>query len=487
MSRAEKAQKLARGNKQQTYRARARRYARNVLCRSQFPAIRTSGEAFLKISDYKMRKYHRGIFEDYCTFIERHCILNINEQTQMKLMPYQLLLIYAAVECKNIDTVLCLVPRKNGKSTLLGALANTHLVLSKDPKPEIYSIAPTKDLAHQIYVTTMVMASAWKQTDKDRYGKYIQAGERAIKNLKNKGYVKKRVGSNPTALNAMQFSLALVDESAEMKDECLDAVQSGQNIALELQSIVMITTAYDRVNCKFLKMCDQCVKDWDEGTDTSIFPILFMPPYRNEEKIDADDPKVWEELNPAWGVGQNLQSLTKQRKNLSDVEFKRKHLNLFGLENAQRLMTNEERNACYQLDNSEFEDIFRNNPISVGIDLGLKASMTGLALCAKVEDTFYVRVWNYTSKIAYTERLKERHLHFLMEEEKKGNLIIDGENTQHYLKLIERIGQIEQDYAVMRYSGDRYSGGSQIHEYIKTELLHKYQHSQCKKMLIPLT
>ena len=123
-----KARRIAVGNKQQTYKARARRYARALL-KSQFPALRTTGKAFLEISDKKQKKYHRGLFEDYCRFIEMNCVINLNTQETLRLMDYQLLVIYAAIEHKKIGTVLCLVPRKNGKSTLLGALANTHLVL----------------------------------------------------------------------------------------------------------------------------------------------------------------------------------------------------------------------------------------------------------------------------------------------------------------------------------------------------------------------
>ena len=475
-----KARRRAIGNNQQTYRARARRYAR-ALTKSRFPALRTTGKAFLQISDIKQRKYHRGLFEDYCRFIEMNCVINLAEQETLKLMPYQLMVIYAAIEHKKIGTVLCLVPRKNGKSTLLGALANTHLLLSKDPKPEIYSIAPTVELASQIYMTTMIMADAWKVTDKSRYGKIIQSGEHTIKNTKTRGMVRRRVGSNATALNAMQYSLALCDESAEMKDECIDAILSGQNIALDLQSVVMITTAYDKVNCRFLKMCDECLRDWDEGNETSIFPILYMPPYRDAEKIDADDAEVWKELNPAWGVGQDLASLKKQRKILSDTEFKRKHLNLFGLENTQRLLTVEQLNTCYSRNNAEYEDIFKNTGVSIGIDLGLTASMTGLAMCARVEDEYYVRVWNYTSRSALDEKLKSRHNIFMQEEVDKGNLIVDGESIQKYEELEQHLVRIEQDFNVLRYAGDKYSGGSRIHEFIKSELTEKYEDYSMQK------
>ena len=63
----------------------------------------------------------------------------------------------------------------------------------------------------------------------------------------------------------------------------------------------------------------------------------------------------------------------------------------------------------------------------------------------------------------------------MQDEVNKGNLIVDGQSIQKYEELVNHVTRIEQEYNVLRYAGDKYSGGSHIHDFIKNNLTEKYE------------
>lgn len=256
-------------------------------------------------------------------FIERFCRHSKGEWAgrKVKLELFQKAFISALFGFVHKDTgfrkykeTLFYVARKNGKSTMLAAIAAYCLIADNEPGAEVYSVATKKDQAKIIFdeLCNMVKQSpelnqACKKRKSDLYFGYSMSKAQPL-------------GKNSDTLDGLNSSLVIIDELHAVKDRNLYEVMKQSQSARRQPLLIMITTAGTVRECIFDDMykyaCDVC-----DGIiiDDSFLPII----YELDDKQEYTDPKAWEKANPGLNrikkLDDIIEKVDRARQNPKDL------------------------------------------------------------------------------------------------------------------------------------------------------------------------
>ncbi|MCR5812870.1 MAG: hypothetical protein K6G15_00050 [Desulfovibrio sp.] len=195
---------------------------------------------------------------------------------------------------------LFLVARKNGKSTLLSALALYCMIADGEPGAEIYSVATKKDQASIVFseVLNMVKQSA-------ELGKILRKRKSDL--WCEMSFSKMQpLGRNSDSLDGLNAHLVIVDELHSIRDRNLYEVMKQSQSARRQPLLVMITTAGSVRECIFDDMRKYAIGVVD-GTikDDTFLPVL----YELDAKSEWKDPAMWPKANPSLGAVKKVEDL----------------------------------------------------------------------------------------------------------------------------------------------------------------------------------
>ena len=190
--------------------------------------------------------------------------------------------------------------RKNGKSTLLSAIALYCLIADNEAGAEVYSVATKKDQAKIVFdeLVNMVkqspeLAKACKKRKSDLYFSLTFSKCQPL-------------GKNSDTLDGLNSSLVIMDELHGIKDRNLYEVMKQSQSARRQPLLIMITTAGTVRECIF----DDIYKYACEVADGNIKDSSFLPVlYELDSKSEWLDPLKWEKANPALGSIKKLDDL----------------------------------------------------------------------------------------------------------------------------------------------------------------------------------
>jgi phage terminase large subunit-like protein len=189
------------------------------------------------------------------------------------------------------------IPKKNGKTELLAAIALYMLCADGEDAPEVYSAAADREQAGLIYMVASQMVRNSKELS--NLLKIRDSRKRIINPKKNGFYqvlssdVKTKHGLNP--------SCVLFDElHAQPTDELWRVLTAGTDYARTQQLVFIATTAgiYDinsiwwRVREKARQVSEEIIED------KTFYPVLFIA---DPDKDKVDDEEVWKRVNPSLG------------------------------------------------------------------------------------------------------------------------------------------------------------------------------------------
>ena len=198
---------------------------------------------------------------------------------------------------------LFLVARKNGKSTMLAAIALYCMIADDEPGAEIYSTATKRDQARLLFDEAQRMVkqspALSKYIRKRKTDLYFDAGMSKFQPL----------GRNSDTLDGLNASLVIMDELHGVKDRNLYEVMKQSQSARRQPLLIMITTAGTVRECIFDDMYSYACNVID-GTykDESFLPVLYELDSANE----WNDPAAWQKANPGLGTIKKMDDL--QRK-----------------------------------------------------------------------------------------------------------------------------------------------------------------------------
>lgn len=281
------------------------------------------------------------------------------------------------------------VPKKNGKTELMAALALWFLCASGEPSPLVACAAGSDDQADLIFGAAKTMA---EESPKLRQICETFDGEIQVPSIPGAKLVRvaasaRKFGSN---LDGKNIFVVVCDELHVWegdRGEIVWGTLTRGTVARREPMVIQITTAgFDRQS-----ICYRQYEHAKRVLDDPEYDRAFYAYIREAaEGADFRDPAVWEAANPSFGEimhgGFYQDQLTKQPEN----EFRRFYLNQW-TRSAECWLPPGAWEACYSDD-----DIPDGAEVFVGVDVALYHDSTAVAVVWPHDDRFVVRsrVWN---------------------------------------------------------------------------------------------
>lgn len=195
---------------------------------------------------------------------------------------------------------LFLVGRKNGKSTLLAAIALYLLLADNEGAAEIYSVATKRDQAKKVLTEAVNMV---KQSPELRA---------LLKKRRNDLFfpatasVFEALASDSNTLDGLNSHAVIIDELHAIKDRNLYEVMKQSTSSRRQPLVIMITTAGTVRESVFDSIYELAAKIADGDLDEPTFlPIL----YELDERAEWTDPSKWPKANPGLGTIKQYKTL----------------------------------------------------------------------------------------------------------------------------------------------------------------------------------
>lgn len=209
---------------------------------------------------------------------------------------------------------LFLVGRKNGKSTLLAAIALYMLVADYEGAAEIYSVATKKDQARKTLTEAVNMV---KQSPELRA---------IIKKRRNDIYFPatastfEALASDSNTLDGLNSHAVIIDELHAIRDRNLYEVMKQSTSSRRQPIVIMITTSGTVRESVFDNLyglaCD--IAD-GKVTEDTFLPVL----YELDARAEWTDPQAWIKANPGLGTIKQYATLAafveRAKKNPEDL------------------------------------------------------------------------------------------------------------------------------------------------------------------------
>ena len=376
--------------------------------------------------------------------------------TNFELLPYQKWIIGSIIGIKYKETgfrvcreTYILQARKNGKTSLIAALALYMLICDREQNPSIGIVASSRDQARLCFEMCQQYA---KSLDGD--GKVIKQYRNYIKVPSNNGELKV-YSSDSSKLDGLNQSLSILDEGHAQRDNKLYSVMKSSMGFRQQPLMVQITT------CGFLKEGYPCYETWKVSLeilsgvkqDDSFFPFIYMM-----DPDDAwDDENNWIKCNPALDVTITREYLRDQltsAKNDSSqmVPILTKNFNKW-MSSANVWIPQEKVVKC--MDTIDLEK-FRGSVCYIGVDLASVSDLTALAVMIPYEGKFYFKNYAFLPEDTFSNHPnRELYQRFWQD----GDLIVTNGNIADYQALTNKIVEISQILQVEGIYYDPYNSG----------------------------
>jgi phage terminase large subunit-like protein len=216
------------------------------------------------------------------------------------------------------------IPRKNGKSNLLAAVALAMLFVEKEAGAEIYCCASSRDQANAIFDVCKQMV---------RNKAVLTNGCKVFRNsivLNGTNSFLKAVASDAGVLHGANASCVLYDEVHTAKSrELWDVMATSMGARSQPLMFGISTAGLFDPNSVCYELYDYGKKVRDGVIDDKTFlPCI----YEAAPDDDIHDPDVWKKANPNFGVSikpEYFEKMSREAKSLpsAEIAFRQLHLN----------------------------------------------------------------------------------------------------------------------------------------------------------------
>ena len=243
-------------------------------------------------------------------WIERNCVLTAASFAgqPFKLLPWQWRALAEMFEVERDPIiawewrlkhrwVLIGLPKKNGKSEMIGALALFFLLGTDEVDPRIFVAASTEDQANMVYAPVKYMAEK-----SPTLAPLVTAKARMVVSRTSRGGFVRRLAAVAGANDGANVYVALIDEfhewSGEKGENVWNVITNGTVMRAE-PMVIQITTAGSDQETK-------CYEWYERGQDLLSGAVedhsYYYLWFGAGEEDDYTDPEVWRRNNPSYGV-----------------------------------------------------------------------------------------------------------------------------------------------------------------------------------------
>lgn len=199
--------------------------------------------------------------------------------------------IYRDTGLRRFNETMFLVGRKNGKTTMLSAIALYMMIADGEGSAECYSVATKKDQASKAFKSACAMRAQSPEIraiiNKRRTDMYMPSTFSSFEPL----------SSDSDTLDGLNSHLVIIDELHAIKDRNLYDVMKQSTSSRRQSLVVMITTAGYVRECIFDEIYDYA-NNVLNGTvkNDSFLPVL----YELDKTEEWKDIKCWAKANPRY-------------------------------------------------------------------------------------------------------------------------------------------------------------------------------------------
>lgn len=340
--------------------------------------------------------------------------------------------------------------RKQGKSSIIAALALFHLIADGEASPSVACLASTRDQARLIF--EMITNYAKSIDPKSKYLKYYR---NYIKMLPNDGECKV-FSSDASKLDGLNLSLGIIDEYAVQPDNELYAKIKTSMGFREQPLMVCLTTPQGNLTSpahKTYKVSIEIlsgVKQQDE-----FWPFLYTL-----DTDDAwDDEENWIKSNPSLGTTVSLDFLRSEAnaaKNDSSklVAFKTLYAGIW----CQSMTTwIPQEIVAGRMKNVIDVNDWYGWPCVIGMDLGSVSDFTSITALWVKEGLYYFKTWTWIPEKTLLDHQNKLLYQRFIEE---GSMLISDGNCTNYDRICAKIGEISQISPVQGIYTDSWNAAS---------------------------
>lgn len=195
------------------------------------------------------------------------------------------------------------VGRKNGKTTMLSAIALYMMIADGESGAEIYSVASKKDQANILFDQSheMIMQSPDlnRNIRKRKADLYFPHNFSKMQSL----------GKNSNSLDGLNAHLVVIDELHSIQDRNLYEVMKQSQSARTQPLLIMITTAGTHRGTIFDDLYEYACNVVDGNfKDDNFLPIM----YELDSKEEYKNPKCWQKANPSLHISKKIEDLERK-------------------------------------------------------------------------------------------------------------------------------------------------------------------------------
>lgn len=220
--------------------------------------------------------------------------------------------------------VLIYVPRKNGKTELMAAIALLLLMIDGEPGAEMYCVASTEKQAKVLFETSKIMVK-----QKPALDQRLSTFKNSLSFEKTNSFFQP-LPAEPDGHHGKNVHIGIVDELHVASEDLVRVLETGTGSREEPIMFYTTTADFDnpssicnKVHARAKGVCD------GSNPDQTMLPAVF----ELEAGDDWQDPENWKKANPNLGVSIQEDYFIRmcERAKIEKsflVEFKRLNLNM---------------------------------------------------------------------------------------------------------------------------------------------------------------
>lgn len=342
--------------------------------------------------------------------------------------------------------------RKQGKSSMIAALALWHLIADGEAAPFVACLASTRDQARLVFEMCQNYAKSL-----DPKGQYLKYYRNYMKFPANNGEVK-IFSSDASKLDGLSVSLGIVDEFAVQPDNQLYTKIKTSMGFRENPLMVLITTPQGDLTSPAYTVFQTSIEILAKVKEQDDFwPFIYT--LDADEQASWDNPDLWIKSNPSLGETVTMDFLLKEclaAKNDSSKQVGFKTLNVGIWCQSHTVWIEQEVVANTMRHKIEVED-FAGWPCVIGMDLGSVSDFSSITALWVKEEKYYFKTWCFLP-----ENTLQNHQNKLLYERfiQEGTMIPTAGNCIDTDFIAAKIGEISQICPIDKIATDTWNATS---------------------------
>lgn len=352
------------------------------------------------------------------------------------------------------------VPKKNGKSSMLAAVA-LYLIF-EEPGAEVYVGAVNRKQARIVFAECSRMVAASPAL---RRHLHVIDTHATITFPRMNGKLE-AMSADVAGKDGLNASGCILDECHRFRNRGLYDVMKYAGVARSQSLLVNITTAgTDRYS-----LCYQLHQRGRAVLDGTVDEIDFLPViYSADETDDLDDPRVWRKANPSLGVilsEDDFRAEWEQAKRIPSQtnNFKRLRFNLWVEVACRWLPFNLWDPGAVPIDPSEL----LGQPCYAGLDLSSVKDLTSLSLVFPIGDRYRLASYCWIPAETATERADSDGVPY-PEWVRAGHMIETPGNATDYQAIRSKLLELRKDHDIISVAFDPWNAQSLCNDLIDDE------------------